>query len=83
MQLAVEALKRIRLRSPVLFRQQCPSREDEVLQLVKLRTVRNARPDAGPESDDDRTTPFGRRLRSIWLPIAARNSTRTAVGVRR
>jgi sugar transferase EpsL len=66
--LGLALLIRLRMGSPVLFRQGRAGRGGRVFELVKFRTMRPAAPgDDGPESDGDRLTPFGRALRSISL----------------
>ena len=63
----VAVLIRIKLGSPVLFRQQRPGIDGEPFELTKFRTMRVARADGEPESDATRLTPLGRRLRSLSL----------------
>ena len=53
--------------SPVLFRQTRPGRDGEIFTLVKFRTMREAAPGEGVESDAARLTPLGRRLRASSL----------------
>jgi lipopolysaccharide/colanic/teichoic acid biosynthesis glycosyltransferase len=66
--LGLALLIRLRMGSPVLFRQGRAGRGGRVFELVKFRTMRPAAPgDDGPESDGDRLTPFGRALRSTSL----------------
>jgi len=66
--LAVGALIRLKLGGPVMFRQPRPGRNDRVFELIKFRTMSNA-PGADGEllPDDQRLTPFGRRLRRMSL----------------
>jgi len=66
--LALGALIRLKLGSPVLFRQQRPGRDGQLFELIKFRTMRNAR-DADGElrPDEERLTPFGMRLRRMSL----------------
>ena len=66
-QAVIALLIRIKLGSPVLFRQRRPGRDGEIFELVKFRTMRHARLGEGPESDADRLTELGRRLRSLSL----------------
>ena len=66
-QAVIAVLIRIKLGSPVLFRQHRPGLNGEVFELTKFRTMRHARPDGIPEADAARLTPFGRRLRSLSL----------------
>jgi lipopolysaccharide/colanic/teichoic acid biosynthesis glycosyltransferase len=66
--LVVAVLVRLRMGSPVVFRQERAGRRDEVFELVKFRTMRPApADDDGPESDGARLTPLGRTLRSTSL----------------
>ena len=67
LQVVLALLIRRKLGSPVLFRQNRPGLEGEVFEMVKFRTMRDALPGQGPESDHDRLTPFGKRLRSLSL----------------
>lgn len=70
--LAVLALLvRLRLGSPVLFRQRRPGRDGRLFTLYKFRTMRQAAPGgsalADVASDEERLTPFGRALRASSL----------------
>jgi lipopolysaccharide/colanic/teichoic acid biosynthesis glycosyltransferase len=66
--LGVAVLVRLRMGSPVLFRQERVGRGNQVFELVKFRTMRPPAPgDDGSGSDGDRLTPFGRALRSTSL----------------
>lgn len=58
----VALLVRLRLGSPVLFRQVRPGKGAILFPLVKFRTMRS-----GPGSDAERMTGLGRRLRSTSL----------------
>ncbi|MEM7482275.1 MAG: sugar transferase [Acidobacteriota bacterium] len=59
---------RIRLGSPVLFRQRRPGRRGKLFELVKFRTMRDARnPDGEPLPDAERLTAFGSFLRRTSL----------------
>lgn len=71
-------LVRVRLGSPVLFRQARPGRDGRLFELVKFRTMREAAgtaPLSGPApgavaavaTDEARLTPFGRLLRASSL----------------
>lgn len=66
-QTIVALLVRANLGSPVLFRQARPGLNGDVFELVKFRTMRHPLAGEGPESDGDRLTPLGRRLRSLSL----------------
>jgi lipopolysaccharide/colanic/teichoic acid biosynthesis glycosyltransferase len=57
-----------KLGSPVLFRQRRPGRGGKIFELLKFRTMRDARDAQGKLlSDEVRLTPLGRRLRSLSL----------------
>jgi lipopolysaccharide/colanic/teichoic acid biosynthesis glycosyltransferase len=60
--LALAALLRARLGSPVLFRQRRAGRGGAPFTLWKFRTMRE-----GPGEDAERLTPLGRRLRALAL----------------
>jgi len=61
-------LVRRRLGSPVLFRQMRPGRGGRLFELVKFRSMRDAAgADGLPLEDEERLTPFGRKLRSTSL----------------
>jgi lipopolysaccharide/colanic/teichoic acid biosynthesis glycosyltransferase len=64
----IAAILRIKLGTPVLFRQPRPGRDGRLFELVKFRTMTVAR-DAGgaPLPDAQRLTPFGRWLRATSL----------------
>ena len=66
--LALGGLIRLKLGGPVLFRQSRPGCDGQVFELIKFRTMRNAR-DANGEllPDEERLTPFGNRLRRLSL----------------
>ena len=62
---AVALLVRLKLGSPVLFRQERPGLRGEPFTLVKFRTMLDARDaDGKPRPDEERLTRFGRWLRS-------------------
>ena len=63
----IALLIRKKLGSPVLFHQKRPGLDGKVFKLMKFRTMRDALTSEGPESDGDRLTPFGQRLRSLSL----------------
>lgn len=66
--LAVAALVRVKLGSPVLFRQERPGLLGKPFMLTKFRTMRDASDASGtPLPDKDRLTKFGRFLRSTSL----------------
>ena len=65
---ALALLVRIKLGSPVLFRQLRPGRNALVFEIVKLRTMLDLRDaDGRLRPDAERLTPFGRWLRSTSL----------------
>jgi sugar transferase EpsL len=66
--LVVAILVRLRLGSPVLFRQMRPGRHGLPFELLKFRTMRDLRdPEGRPLADGDRLTPLGRRMRALSL----------------
>jgi sugar transferase EpsL len=66
--LVVALLVRIKLGSPVLFRQSRPGRGGQIFTLIKFRSMREAhREDGTPLPDQDRLTPFGSRLRATSI----------------
>ena len=66
--LAVGGLIRLKLGGPVLFRQQRPGRDGEIFEVIKFRSMSNARgADGELLPDEDRLTPFGMRLRRLSL----------------
>lgn len=61
-------LVRVKLGSPVFFRQKRPGRDERIFEVVKFRTMTDARNAAGGHLPDaDRLTPFGRWLRATSL----------------
>jgi lipopolysaccharide/colanic/teichoic acid biosynthesis glycosyltransferase len=66
-QLVVALLIRLRLGSPVLFRQLRPGRHGELFEVVKFRTMLPGDPARGTADDALRITPFGEWLRSTSL----------------
>lgn len=66
--LVIGGLIRWKLGGPVLFRQQRPGQDGELFELVKFRTMSNARDAHGQRlPDDERLTPLGIRLRRLSL----------------
>ena len=64
----VALLVRLRLGSPVLFRQRRPGLGGRSFFILKFRTMVDAHgPDGRPLRDEDRLTPFGQFLRSASL----------------
>lgn len=66
-QLAIAALIRLRLGSPVLFRQQRPGQDERIFELVKFRTMLAPDERRGLVDDADRMTRLGAVLRSTSL----------------
>ncbi|MDQ3621039.1 MAG: sugar transferase [Verrucomicrobiota bacterium] len=65
---ALALLVRIKLGSPVLFQQQRPGRGGQPFDIIKFRTMTDARgPDGQLLSDAERITHFGRFLRTTSL----------------
>jgi lipopolysaccharide/colanic/teichoic acid biosynthesis glycosyltransferase len=66
--LFVALLVRLKLGSPVLFRQKRPGRRGRIFEMLKFRTMTNARDAEGNLLPDaERLAPFGRWLRSTSL----------------
>jgi lipopolysaccharide/colanic/teichoic acid biosynthesis glycosyltransferase len=66
--LLVALAVRVRLGSPVFFRQVRPGLHGRPFEIIKFRTMRHATsPDGTPLPDCDRLTPFGRFLRATSL----------------
>ena len=66
--LAVGGLIQLKLGGPVLFRQQRPGRDGEIFEVIKFRSMSNARgADGELLPDEERLTPFGMRLRRMSL----------------
>lgn len=66
--LIVAALVRVRLGSPIIFKQERPGRYGEIFTLYKFRTMTDAKDENGELLPDDiRLTRFGRFLRSTSL----------------
>jgi lipopolysaccharide/colanic/teichoic acid biosynthesis glycosyltransferase len=66
--LVVAGLARAKLGSPALFRQQRPGRDDRIFELIKFRTMTDARDSNGALLPDaQRLTRFGERLRRTSL----------------
>ena len=66
-QAAVAGLVRLRMGSPVLFKQPRPGRDGKVFTLYKFRSMLPEDPERGLTEAADRLTPFGRGLRSSSL----------------
>ena len=65
---AVAIMVRLRMGSPVLFRQVRPGLDGKPFEMIKFRTMRNSvGPDGQPLSDAERLTAFGAFLRSTSL----------------
>jgi len=66
--LAVAVLVRVKLGSPVIFRQKRPGKDEKIFMMYKFRTMTNERGENGELlSDEVRLTKFGRFLRSTSL----------------
>ena len=66
--LVLAILVRIRLGSPVIFRQERPGKDERIFTLCKFRTMTDARDEEGKLLPDSvRLTRFGRLLRSTSL----------------
>ncbi|MBI5425334.1 MAG: sugar transferase [Opitutae bacterium] len=66
--LLLAVVVRLKLGAPVLFRQKRPGKDERVFELVKFRTMTDARDREGNLlSDGDRLPPFGRWLRATSL----------------
>jgi lipopolysaccharide/colanic/teichoic acid biosynthesis glycosyltransferase len=66
--LVVGGLIRSKLGGPALFRQLRPGRDGTVFELIKFRSMSDARgADGELRPDDERLTPFGNRLRRLSL----------------
>lgn len=66
--LVTALLVRIKLGSPVLFKQERPGRNGRIFKLYKFRTMLPPKDGiADPKTDAERLTPFGRKLRSTSL----------------
>ena len=63
--LILAVVVRVKLGSPVLFRQMRPGRDGELFELIKFRTMTDSRDSQGDLlPDSERLTPFGQFLRS-------------------
>ena len=61
-------LVRVKLGSPVIFRQQRPGKDNKIFGLMKFRSMTDERDEKGElKSDEDRLTSFGKTLRSLSL----------------
>lgn len=66
--LVVAVLIRIKLGSPILFKQERPGKNEKIFMMYKFRTMANKVDKKGDLlSDEERLTPFGARLRSMSL----------------
>lgn len=66
--LVVAVLVRIKLGSPVLFKQERPGKDEKIFKLYKFRTMTDKRDKNGKLlPDEKRLTKFGKRLRSTSL----------------
>jgi len=66
--LVIAILVRIKLGSPIIFKQERPGKDEKIFQLYKFRTMTDAKDSKGRLlSDEKRLTRFGRMLRSSSL----------------
>ena len=66
--IVVAVLVRIKLGSPVLFKQERPGKNEEIFKLYKFRTMTDTRDENGNLLPDEvRLTKFGRALRATSL----------------
>jgi lipopolysaccharide/colanic/teichoic acid biosynthesis glycosyltransferase len=64
----VAFLVRVRLGSPVLFKQERPGKDEEIFTLYKFRTMTDDRDENGDLlGDEDRLTRFGKALRALSI----------------
>lgn len=66
-QAIVALLVALKLGRPVIFAQQRPGKDERIFTLYKFRSMKSVDESKGLVSDEDRLTPFGRRLRSTSL----------------
>ena len=57
----------VKLGRPVLFRQQRPGRDGRLFEILKFRTMLEPDPALGRETEAERMTPAGHRIRSLSL----------------
>lgn len=66
--LIVAILVRVKLGSPVLFKQERPGKNEKIFKLYKFRTMTNEKDENGNLlPSEERLTPFGKKLRSTSL----------------
>lgn len=66
--LLLAVLIRIKLGTPVIFKQERPGKNEKIFYLYKFRSMNNARDEKGDLLPDEmRLTPFGKKLRSTSL----------------
>lgn len=66
--LVLAILVRVRLGSPVLFKQERPGKDEEIFCMYKFRTMTDEKDENGDLlPDEKRLTPFGKKLRSTSL----------------
>lgn len=66
-QAVIALLVRLKLGSPVLFRQQRPGKDEKIFELIKFRTMLQVDKARGLVTDEQRLTRFGALLRSTSL----------------
>ncbi|WP_395657302.1 sugar transferase [Nocardioides sp.] len=67
LQMVVAVVIRLRIGSPVLFRQERPGKDERIFTLIKFRTMLPPDPSRGPMTDAERMTALGSLLRSTSL----------------
>ena len=66
--LLLAVLVRVKLGSPVIFKQERPGKDEKIFHLYKFRSMNDARNEKGELLPDEvRLTPFGKKLRSTSL----------------
>ena len=66
--IALALLVRMKMGSPVLFRQRRPGKDEKIFELVKFRTMKDTRDEQGRTLPDEaRLTGLGRWMRSVSL----------------
>ena len=64
----IAILVKTKLGSPVIFAQERPGKDERIFRLYKFRTMLDANDkDGNPLPDEERLTPFGKKLRSTSL----------------
>lgn len=66
-QVVIAVLVRVKLGSPVVFKQRRPGKDGRIFTLRKFRTMVDRNPELGLLHDEDRITPLGHTLRASSL----------------